>query len=993
MSAPGRALRYDVAAAVLAVALQMTASPPSATAVEQKPFGVQLEMHTVRKEGVPYAFSQAAGHPWGMSMTVKLASEVLPGPEGPGGIHDVVPTQDPKDIVVNLPPGMLGNPNPRVFPRCPLTVVLAKQRCPTDTQVGVARLRWFGVKQSIAPLVNTTPEKGQSAEFAIETTSSTNGLITAHVVRNGAGYGLTAVSNKIPMVELIEAEITLWGVPADPSHDHMRGEVCEQYSACEAGPSVPSGVLAAPFWTMPSSCSSGAVTANISADSWQQPGRYVSASASLPPVTGCQLLQFKPGIEARPDKLISDAPVGLGVTVKVPQSESTLAPGTPQVRDTSVTLPEGLSISPGIVDGIQACNETGSEGINFEGPLSEEVGLNGEPQLAPGHCPDASTVGTAKAFSPLLDEPIEGHLYLARPGCGGQYQRPCTEQDALDGNLYQLYLELGGVGPLANTGVNLKVRGKVEANPATGQLTSVFEDTPQLPFEKLEIELNGGPRAPLGSPPRCGRATTISDFKPWSAPGLLEGVAVPGTADATPSSSYEVQGCLDPLGFAPGFLAGTVTRQAGKFSAFTLNLSRHDREQYVKGIALHTPPGLLAMLANVSLCAEVQADAGACPEASKIGTTRVASGAGSHPFEIEGTVYLTGPHDGAPFGLSIVTHVVAGPFDLGLIVVRARIEIDRQNATATITTDESGPYKLPQIVFGVPLRLKRVTATVDRPGFILNPTSCSAKHVNTLVSSNQDAVAEVSTPFAVGGCKTLSFKPKFTVSTSGHTSRFNGASLDAKLSYPRGSLGNAANIARVRVSLPKRLPSRLKTLQQACPSALFQANPGRCPRASIVGIARTKTPILRSSLSGPVYFVSHGGEQFPDLVIVLEGERIRVDLTGNTFISKAGITTSTFKTVPDVPVSSFEIYLPEGAYSALAANGNLCKTPTTNPRRVTRIVNGRAVRRSDHIMVKRPANLTMPTEFLAQNRSIFKQDTHITIIGCHVTTSSKRQTR
>ena len=412
----------------------------------------------------------------------------------------------------------------------------------------------------------------------------------------------------------------------------------------------------------------------------------------------------------------------------------------------------------------------------------------------------------------------------------------------------------------------------MQANPATGQLTTRFEGfpvgdpprldgNPQLPFSELKVDLNGGPRAPIDNPPACGTATTTADLEPWSAPGITpEGLSMAGLPDATPSSFFNVDlagdGLATPcpsLPFNPGFVAGTVTPNAGKFSAFTMNLSRLDREQYVKGIQLHTPPGLLAMLSSVQLCGEPQADGGHCPEASKIGTTRVASGAGSHPFEIEGTVYLTGPYGGAPFGLSIVTPAIAGPFNLGLVVVRARIDIDPESSTATITLNETGPHAIPQILDGVPLRLKRVTADIDRPGFMFNPTSCDAKQVTAVISGSEEAKAEVSSPLAVGGCQTLAFKPTFTVSTSGKTSRLDGASLDAKLSYPAGSAGSEANIASVKVELPKQLPSRLATLQKACTAGQFERDPAGCPAASIIGIVKVSTPLLPVELTGPAY--------------------------------------------------------------------------------------------------------------------------------------------
>jgi hypothetical protein len=552
-------------------------------------------------------------------------------------------------------------------------------------------------------------------------------------------------------------------------------------------------------------------------------------------------------------------------------------------------------------------------------------------------------------------------VYLARPLCGGGGQPGCTDQDALDGSLYQLYLELGGVGPLADTGINIKAHGFVEANPATGQITTKFLENPQAPFSDLKIHLNGGPRASLDNPAVCGVATTSTEITPWSAPGETpEGLLEAGTPDATPSSSYDVEGCANPPGLAPGFSAGTVSPQAGAFSAFTLNLSRRDREQFVKGIQIHTPPGLLGMLSSVPLCEEPLADNGHCPEASKIGTTRVASGAGSHPFEIEGNVYLTKSYDGAPFGLSIVTNAVAGPFNLGLVVVRARIAVDPETSALTITTDETGPYAVPQILDGVPLRLKQITVNIDRPGFMFNPTNCAAQDITASISGSQQAVASVSSPFASSGCRSLAFKPQFKVSTSGRTSRADGASLDVKLSYPAGSVGSEANIARVKVALPKQLPSRLSTLQKACTAAQFASNPAGCPAASVVGIVRASTPLLPVGLEGPVYFVSHGGEAFPSLIVVLQGDGVRVDLVGSTFISKAGITSSTFKTIPDVPVNTFELYLPEEPFSALGANSNLCTS-----------------------------KLAMPTEFVAQNGAVIHESTKIAVTGCPKSTKTR----
>lgn len=969
-------------------------------------------------ESVPY--TQAGGHLSGLdggadalSTLIEFETETVTTPLGPVQ----VPTQDPRDIAVDVPPGLLGNPT--ATPRCPLKEALSlAERCPASTQIGVAVLHLIKGEGFVGPIVNVVPEAGQTAEFAIDTPSNVNFLLTGHVVHGPEGYGLSVTSNGTPNTQLTAVETTFWGVPASKIHDPERGLYCERGTAastkwtCGAfdgstdedygSGGESSGVAEeVPFLTMPAGCASGPEVASVRADSWEEPvryvdgrmveGRYARATTTIPGATGCDLLRFDAGIEVEPNTLLADEPVGLGVSLSIAQYEEPQRLATPELREAVVTLPLGVSISPGIVDGIQACEASGPEGINFEGPESEEVGLDGELQLAAGHCPDASTVGTAKALTPLLSEPVEGHVYLARPGCGGAGQAPCTEQDALDGNLYKLYLELGGTGPLAITGVHLKVEGRVEANPATGQLTARFQDNPQLPFSRLEVDLNPGPRAPIDNPATCGPATTTADFTPWAAPGRTpQGVSTAGVADTTPSSFFEVNGCESPSGLAPGFVAGTVIPNAGKFSEFTVDISRKDREQDIKGVQIHTPPGLLGMLANVPLCEEPQADSGHCPESSKIGTTRVASGAGSHPFEIEGNVYLTGPYRGAPFGLSVVTDAVAGPFNLGLVVVRARIDVDPENSTLTVTTDETGPYALPQIVDGVPLRLQRIAVDIDRQDFMFNPTDCGApgspgaQQVTARISGAGNAVASVRSQFAVGGCQSLAFKPSFVVSTSGHTSRADGASLDLKVTYPQGAQGTEADFAKVKVELPRQLPSRLGTLQKACTATQFDANPAGCPAASVIGTVRVSTPLLPVELTGPAYFVSHGGEAFPSLIMVLEGDGVRVDVVGSTFISKSsGITSSTLKNVPDVPFNSFELYLPEGPYSALAAIGDLCgPTTATVKREITKRVRGRVEHATVTTRTLEPTSLTMPSEFIAQNGAVLKQDTKVGVTGC-----------
>ena len=542
-------------------------------------------------------------------------------------------------------------------------------------------------------------------------------------------------------------------------------------------------------------------------------------------------------------------------------------------------------------------------------------------------CPEASSVATAEVRTPLLPEPLVGAVYLAQ-----QNANPF-------GTLVAQYIVLED----PKAGVIVKLAGKVIPDPVTGQLVAIFENTPQLPFSDLTLHFFGSARAPLSTPPLCGTYTTQAAITPWS-----------GNAPAEPSSNFEITSgpdgapCSDPRPFAPQFNAGSANVQAGEFTPFTMTMTRPDADQTLAGITLHMPPGLSGSLSKLELCPEPQASQGACGPGSLIGTTIVSAGLGGAPFTVQGgKVFITGPYKGAPFGLSILNPAKAGPFDLGYVVVRAKIEVDPTSAALTVVSDA-----LPTIIQGIPLQLQHVQVNIDRPEFTFNPTDCNPMQISATLSSTEGASATGSSTFQVTNCADLGFTPKFAVSTSGHPTRATGESLDVKLSYPLGP--KLANIAKVKVELPKQLPSRLTTLQKACPEATFAANPEGCPTASKVGQAVASTPVLSGALTGPAYFVSHGGAKFPELIVVLKGEDgVTVDLHGETYISKTGITSSTFATVPDVPVGSFELDLPQGQYSALAANGNLCKS-----------------------------KLVMPTEFVAQNGAKLDQSTKIQVTGC-----------
>jgi hypothetical protein len=849
-------------------------------------------------------------------------------------VNGVEPVGTPKDVRFDLPPGLVGTTVGMA--RCSMVQVIDESHCPADTMVGTGTfISASGAGRLVitVPVFNIAPAPGEPAAFGFNALLFAARLDTS-VLSNG-DYGVRVTAPDITEgAETYASLVTIWGVPADhngPGLDRAarnlgagevgEGELEPQLEIAFGGPGVEQTRV--PLLTNPSQCSTP-LEGTLSTDSWEAPGPGVfeSASTSMGTATGCDQLSFKPTVSMLPDTLEAGAPAGYSLDLHVPQNSEPEALGTPNVKKVVATLPLGTVISPSAADGLGDCSDA-------------QFGLH---TGVPGACPRDSQVGTVRIKTPALEERLNGEVYLASPLCD-----PCSPSDAQGGRMIRLFVQVVGEG---EDGVIVKLEGTGQVNQQTGQLTTTFENNPQLPFSDFQLTLQGGERATLANPRTCGTATTTLDLTPWSTPF---------TPDATPTSTFDVdENCFGPR-FNPSFTAGTTSNQAGGFSPFTLAFGRSDSDQFLNGVQVKMPPGLLGMLSKVSLCGEPQAAQGTCGEGSLIGETSVETGPGADPFLVTGgKVYITGPYKGAPYGLSIVVPAKAGPYTLsgttgnGTVVVRSAISVNPETAALTVTADP-----LPTALDGIPLQLRLVNVTINRPGFTFNPTSCGKTAVTGTLTSTEAAAASESSSFQVTNCAGLKFKPAFTVSTSGNTSRKNGASLDAKVTYPNTGQGTEADIAKVKVDLPKQLPSRLTTLQKACLAAVFDANPANCPAASVIGIAKVSTPVLPVGLTGPVYFVSHGGEAFPALTVVLQGDGVRVDLVGATFISKAGITSTTFKTVPDTPFSSFELYLPEGKYSALAANGNLCTS-----------------------------KLAMPTAFTAQNGAEIHESTKIAVTGC-----------
>jgi hypothetical protein len=873
--------------------------------------------------------TQAGSHPFALTATARLS------------------TSGVKDLRFELPPGLVGNTN--VVAQCTISEFGearfdAVNACPADTAIGVATVALGGGLYA-QPLFNLVPSRGEPARFGF--TVERVPIILDTSVRTGHGYGVTVSVNNISQTEgFIENKVTFWGVPAAPEHNSERGWACifeREYGAqyvkesglqpCTAPVNPPQ----IPFLTLPTACEGMAgLRTTVVADSWFEPGKFSEPFAYTPPegMTGCNRLRFELTISAVPDGPAASTPTGLKVDVHEPQEGTLAATGlaSSAVRTITTVLPPGVTVNPAGGDGLEACSNAQ---IGFTGTNAQ----TGAQEFEPGapSCPDASKIATARIKSPLLPNALEGEVYLAAP------------QNYLTGPLENPFKSLVAMYLVVEdpvSGVLVKVAGNAVPNES-GQLTATFE-SPQVPFEDAELHFFGSARAPLSTPPLCGTYTTNTSIVPWS-----------GTPTASPSSSFQVTtgpdgsgpgGCSAPRQFAPGFQSGSLNLQAGAFTPFELTMTRPDQDQTLSRIEMSMPPGLLGTLSNVTLCGEPQANAGTCGPESLIGETVVSAGLGGDPYTVTGgKVYITTAYGGGAYGLSIVNPAKAGPFVLQEgrpVIVRAAIFVDPHTAALRIVSDP-----LPTIIDGIPLQIQHVNVAINREKFTFNPTNCNKMAINATLSSTEAASAGASTPFQVTNCATLAFDPKFAVSTSGKTSRAAGASLHVKLTYPQSPFD--AHIAKVKVDLPKQLPSRLTTLQKACTAAVFNANPANCPAASLIGTANATTPVLPVALNGPVYFVSHGGEAFPTLIVVLQGYGTTVDLEGSTFISKSGITSSTFKAIPDVPVGSFELTLPEGKYSALAANGNLCTS-----------------------------KLAMPTAFIAQNGAEIHESTPIGVTGC-----------
>jgi hypothetical protein len=914
-------------------AAKVEAKTPTPVSAEPSPFGFidgpGLYGSATNADGS--AATQAASHPYqltvaGMNLTVNPSGGKVRG--AGGGL---------REATVELPAGIVVNP--QAATRCKESELETPGAgCPASSQVGIVALTLSvgeDLGQGVAKraLYNMVPPAGVPAAFGLEVVTGSYVHLLGGV-RSDGSFTLTASGKDVlARVPVLGVRTSLWGEPSAESHDRQRAEclVNQNKSDC----SVPRTGQA--FVTLPSACG-GPLKTGARIGDWIDPGAFVESSylssdreGNPVGVSGCAAPDFTPTIEARPTTAQGESPSGLDFELRQPQHEGFEELATASLKNTTVALPVGLALNPSAAGGRDACSAAQIGLVTAVGQMPIRY------REEPAHCPDASKLGTFTADTPLLDHRLQGAVYLAKP-----FDNPF-------GSLLGIYLVLEDEA----TGIIAKLAGRVEADAATGQLRTTVQESPQFPLSEVALHLYGGARGALITPIACGAHTTDATLTPWSTP---EG------ADAHSSDSFQISGsCASSEAAAPkdyGFAAGAASPLSGAYSPFVLKLTRADGTQRLSGLDVDLPAGLTGKLAGIPYCPEAgiaraqarsnpedgkleQADP-SCPAASEVGRATVAAGSGPSPFYVTGHAYLAGPYKGAPLSMVVITPAVAGPFDLGVVEVRVAVYVDAETARIHAVSDP-----LPTILDGIPLDVRSIALSLDRPNFTLNPTSCEAKSVTAQVTTQVGQSASVANRFQVGECGRLKFKPKMKLTLKGATRRTGHPALKAVVTYP--NKGAYANIARAQVALPHSEFLDQGNIGKACTKPVLLAK--ACPKKSIYGKAKAWTPLFEKPLEGPVYLVGGYGYKLPALVAELDGQ-VRVLLVGKVDTGKSKGIRNTFEAVPDAPVSRFVLQMKGGKkYGLLENSEELCaREQRANARFVAQ--NGRVAQLRPRISVQ-----------------------------------------
>lgn len=873
----------------------------SPAAAQAGDFGFEPGSVTVSAEnsdGTPD--TTASSHPYTFKLGFKLDTDAEGKTEG----------GQMRNVIFEFPPGWVGNP--RAVSPCSRKSFEGQFGigCTADSQVGVVHANVVGQGEVHNAIYNLAAGPGEPARFGFSVAGFV-GLPVASLLGPEQGYALQATTENIP-IQISEVTATLWGVPAAEGHTPER----ESYGT-DAG--VKSTEPERAFLTLPAECGKP-LKVTVYADSALDPGNYVSESAEAlysggapADLNGCESVPFAPAIASQPSSKLASSPSGLDFALSLP-NQSFVSPGgqaETEPRKVVVALPDGVTINPSVAEGVGTCSTA-----QFQ---NEQLRTG-----AGGGCPEASKLGSVLIHTPLLEESLEGSLYLAAP-----YEN----QFGTLGGLYMTARNL-------ERGVFIKQAGKIEFNQATGQITSTFEGLPPLPFSEFKLHFKEGARAPLVTPQACGEYKTAAQLTPFSS-------STPVERRARFQIERGADGGACPGGgtppFRPGLIAGSINNAAGKYSPFNVRIFRSDAEQEITHFSIKLPPGVTGKLAGIPFCPDAAIAAAksrertphggqeelsspSCPAASEVGHTLVGAGVGQVLTYVPGKVYLAGPYHGDSLSIVAITSAVAGPFDLGTVVIREGLEVNPE--TAEVHVDATGSDPIPHIVNGIPVHLRDVRVYVDKQNFVLNPTNCQpTSTASTVLGSGTDFASEaddrpvtVTSRYQAADCASLNYKPHLQLKLKGSTRRGGNPALTAILRPRPGD----ANSRRVSIALPHSEFLEQGHIKTICTRVQFKAGAGngtQCPAASVYGHAKVWTPLLSEPLEGPI-FLRSSEHPLPDLVMALHG-LIDFDAVGRIDSVNGGIR-NTFETVPDAPIEKVEVSLGGGKKSLLANSVNLC---------------------------------------------------------------------
>lgn len=832
---------------------------------------------------------------------------------------------DLKDLTYDLPPGLIENPT--AVPRCgtaqfatprtsPYEESQSGESCSGLAQIGIVTVEssHAGGETRSFGLFNLAPPPGSPSRFGFSAYGEPV-TIAPRVREAGREYGLTLeLENFSQLLDVSGIRLEIWGNPFSSEHDGERGNCLN-----EADPSSPHGLCtvaelnpphpAQAYLTLPSSCEAP-LDFHVSLDSWQAPATRVERSwTSAGALTQCDKLTFNPVPRGTLSTERASSPSGYDFTLDGTSAPllNPLARASSQAKKAVVTLPEGMTVNPSVASGLGTCSEA-----QFAAETIDS---------APGAgCPNDSKVGELTIESPLIEGQIEGSMFFATP------------RTNRFGTLIALYM----VAKAPERGILVKVAGRVDSDPATGRLTTTFDDLPQLPYSHFDVHFREGQRSPLATPSACGEYATEVETSPWLDPSLVLHQSSPFTIAAGVGGG-PCPAALAP--FAPAASGGTANANASSYSPFFLHLTRSDDEQEITSYSATLPPGLLGKIAGVPFCGEAEIDAAkrqtgaesavapACPAASLIGHTYTGYGVGQTLSYAPGTLYLAGPYHGQPLSVVAIDSAKVGPFDLGTVVIRSAIRVDRQSARVAI--DSAGSDPIPHILEGFPLRLRDIGIAIDRPHFMVNPTDCDPFSLSSTLTGSgasfgdpaDDSSATSSVPFQVSNCSALDFAPRFALQLKGSHRRGRYPALRATVTPREGD----ANIGNATVTLPPKLFLAQEHLESVCTQRQFDAH--SCPANSVYGQATAVTPLMDEPLSGPVYLRSNGSQRtLPDLVAAISGRGIEIELLGKIDSYKGGLR-ARFDELPDAPLTRFTMALRGGDHSLIVNATDLCAHP------------------------------------------------------------------